>query len=300
MTARHPGGMRPHRSAGAHDPVVKTLRAVVLWPADVARDWIERFVAVQGVDRAVALGALAYTAILPLLIVYASLLPRADSEDFADALIREFELRGATATTFKRAFAPANEVESSVTALGMLLLIISALSFTRGMQRMYEGAFGLENLGVRNTPRAALWLLVVTAFLSLRPLVIDALHGWVDVTVTLALSTALWLLTPYLLLGRRVSWRRLLPSAVLAAIGMAGVGVWSAIWMPRTLTSSAAQFGVIGIGFALLTYLVVVGSVVVVATTGGALIADRWSAFRANGREDVPLAVEVDGDDVPD
>jgi membrane protein len=113
-------------------------------------------------------------------------------------------------------------------------------------------------------------------------------------------STLLWLLTPYLLLGRRVTWQRLLPGAVLTAIGMAGVGVWAVIWMPHTLATSAQQFGVIGIGFALLTYLVVVGSVVVVATTGGALIADRWSAFRADRREDVPLAVEVDGDDVPD
>ena len=46
---------------------------------------------------------------------------------------------------------------------------------------------------------------------------------------------------------------------MLTAIGMAGVGVWAVIWMPHTLATSARQFGVIGIGFALLTYLVVVG-----------------------------------------
>lgn len=275
------------------------LRAVVLWPLDVARDWTQRFVAIQGIDRAMALGAQAYTALIPLLIVYVSLLPRADNEDFADVMIKEFELRGSTAASFKRAFAPAGEVESSVTALGVVLLIVSALSFTRGMQRLYEGVFDLAKLGIRNTPRAILWLLVVTVFVSVRPLVLDLIPGgWLHAAATLAESTLLWLITPYLLLGRRVSWQRLLPGALLTAIGMAGVGVWAVIWMPHTLATSAQQFGVIGIGFALLTYLVVVGSVVVLATTGGALIADRVSAFRGKRADDVPLAVEVDGDDV--
>ena len=271
---------------------------MVLWPLDVARDWTQRFVAIQGIDRGMALGAQAYTALIPLLIVYVSVLPRGDNEDFADVMIKEFELRGSTAASFKRAFAPAGEVESSVTALGVLLLIVSALSFTRGMQRLYEGVFDLTKLGIRNTPRAILWLLVVTVAVAVRPLVLDLIGGWLHAAATLTLSTILWLITPYLLLGRRVSWQRLLPGALLTAIGMAGVGVWAVIWMPHTLATSARQFGVIGIGFAMLTYLVAVGVVVVVATTGGALIADRISAFRGKRADDVPLAVEVDGDDV--
>jgi membrane protein len=275
--------MRPPRSASATIGGVKPrVPPLVLtsWPIEVARDWVHRFVAVQGVDRAMAIGAQAYTALIPLLIVYAALLPRSDSEDFADAMIKEFELRGSTAASFKRAFAPAGEVESSVTALGVLLLVVSALSFTRGMQRLYEGVYDLDKLGMRNTPRALLWLAVVTVFLAVRPIVLDPLEGWVNVAATLTLSVLLWLLTPYLMLGRRVSWQRLLPGAVLSSIGMAGVGVWSVLWMPHLLASSAGQFGVIGIGFALLTWLIATAGVIVVTTTGGALIADRWSRAR--------------------
>ncbi|HWK30250.1 MAG TPA: hypothetical protein VNS09_27020 [Solirubrobacter sp.] len=255
-------------------------RIQTIWPVEFALEWTRRFVAVQGVDRAMALGAQAYTALIPLLIVYASLLPRADSEDFADSLIKEFELRGATASTLKRAFAPAGEVESGVTALGIFMLVISALSFTRGMQRLYEGVFGLEKLGVKNTPRALLWLVVVTAFFGLRPLVLAPFSGTLEVVMTLALSVLIWLVTPYLMLGRRVSWKRLLPGAVLSALGIAGVGIWSVLWMPHTLASSASQFGLIGIGFALLTWLVAVAGVIVVTSTGGALIADRIEAAR--------------------
>ena len=255
-------------------------RVQTIWPVQFALEWTRRFVAVQGVDRSVALGAQAYTALIPLLIVYASLLPRADSEDFADSLVKEFELRGATAVTLKRAFTPASDVESSVTALGIFMLVISALSFTRGMQRLYEGAYGLEKLGVKNTPRALLWLLVVTIFFAVRPLILAPFTGALEIVLTLALSTFIWLITPYLMLGRRVRWLRLLPGALLSAIGIAGVGVWSVIWMPHTLATSAAQFGLIGIGFALLTWLVATAGVIVVTSTGGALIADRLDAAR--------------------
>ena len=78
-----------------------------------------RFVAVQGVDRAMALGAQAYTALIPLLIVYVSLLPRADNEDFADTMIKEFELRARPRRASSARSRPPSEVESSVTALGV-------------------------------------------------------------------------------------------------------------------------------------------------------------------------------------
>lgn len=240
------------------------------------RDWFERFVSVQGIDRAMAIAAQGYSAFLPLLIVYASLLPRSDNKSFADLLVDRFELHGSAAESVRMAFAPSGAVESGVTALGVTLLLVSALSFTRGMQRLYEGAYGLPTLGMRNTLRALLWLTTIAAIVTLRPVITEPLGGWLLVATTLAIGTVTWLVTPYLLLGRRVRPLRLLPSAVLTAIGMAGVGIWSVIWMPHTLASSAAQFGIIGIGFAMLTWFVAVAAVLVVTTTGGATIADRW------------------------
>jgi membrane protein len=58
--------------------------------------------------------------------------------------------------------------------------------------------------------------------------------------------------------------------------------VWSVIWLPHTLSTSARQYGVIGIGFAMLTYLFAVAVVLVVATTGGAMIADRLARRRGD------------------
>jgi membrane protein len=59
------------------------------------------------------------------------------------------------------------------------------------------------------------------------------------------------------------------------------VGIWSAIWMPHTFATFAREFGVIGVGFALLTWLVAIGFVLVVAATGGAAITERHERRQA-------------------
>jgi membrane protein len=271
-------------------------RLLLLSPIDASltftRDWIARFVSVQGVDRSVAIGAQAYTALIPLLIVTSSVLPRTKNSSFAEVLVDRLELSGSSADTLRLAFAPSNTVESSVTGIGVLLLIVSALSFSRALQRLYERVFGLPTRGMRNTKWGIVWLLALTAGLILRPIVLGGLPGAVEVAGSLAFSTALWLVTPYLLLGRRLHWRRLLPLAVLSAVGMAGVGIWTVVWLPHTITSSAQQFGMIGIGFAMLAWLVAAAGVLVVAASGGAVISDRLAVHSARVIRDHPGAAE--------
>jgi membrane protein len=254
-------------------------RLLLVWPIDailaLVRDWIARFVSVQGVDRAVALGAQAYTALIPLLIVLSAVVPKKSNQSFAEVIVDRLALSGSSAQAVRLAFAPPETVESGVTVLGLLLLIVSALSFSRALQRLYEGVFALPTRGMRNTKWGFVWLVTLAIVTVVRPVLLGGLPGGTEIVGSLAMSTALWLITPYLLLGRRVGWRRLLPLAVLSAAGAAGVGIWSVIWLPHTITSSAQQFGMIGIGFALLAWLVAAAGVLVAAASGGAVISDR-------------------------
>ena len=68
------------------------------WPATGS----ERFVAVQGVDRAMAIGAQAYTALIPLLIVYVSFCRARTTRTSPTCMIKEFGCSGSTAASFKR------------------------------------------------------------------------------------------------------------------------------------------------------------------------------------------------------
>lgn len=237
--------------------------------------WLERLVAVQAVDRGVALGAQAFSALFPLLIVYSAVAPLADAHDFAQQIVDRLKLSGAAAQSVREAVAPPSSLSQSITVLGFLLVVASALSLARALQRLYELSYELPSAGIRGTPWHLLWILLIPFYLSLRPLVVELAGGWWHIAGSLILGFAVWLLTPYVLLGRRLTWQRLLPSAVLAALGMTALAGFSIVYLPHTISSSAQQFGTIGVAFALLSWLVLAGFVLVGSATGGAA-ASQW------------------------
>lgn len=268
-------------TSGSAEPVRPSFaERLVASPLQLGRDWAVRFVALQGFDRAVALGGQAFTALVPLLIVYSSLVSEATGRDFADQLIRMFDLSGAAATDLRSAFAPAGEVQSQVSAFGALLLIVSALSFTRALQRLYQLSWNQPSLGLKATKWGLIWIALVIAVVTLRPLLLTGTGGVLRLALSLAIAGVAWLLTPFVLLARRVAWRRLVATALLTSVGMTGLAVCSAVWMPRTVATSAAQFGVIGIAFALLSWLVGAGMVLVVAASGGVVIDEHRQGRR--------------------
>ena len=92
----------------------------------------------------------------------------------------------------------------------------------------------------------------------------------------LALSTAfvIWLLTPFVLLSRRIPWRALVPTGVLTGIGMTAFGIGSVVYMPRAIEESADRYGSIGIAIALVSWLVGAGFVLVGCAVVGAVLGE--------------------------
>jgi membrane protein len=251
------------------------LERILQGPIQFGRDWLVGFVRLQGFDRAVALAGQTFTALVPLLIVYGAIVSRRTGNDFADQIINAFDLHGSSAASVKQAIASTSEVESEISVLGGLLLVVSALSFTRALQRLYQLAFGQPSLGLRAAKWGLIWLAVVIAILTLRPVVLSPFHGLTLLLLSIGIGALLWLVTPYILLARRIPWRRLVATAVLTSVGMTGLTLASAIWMPHSVAVSAEQFGTIGIAFALLSWLVGAGLVLVVAAAGGSVIDAR-------------------------
>jgi membrane protein len=268
-------------TSGSAEPMGPSLaERVVAFPLRFGRDWAVRFVDLQGFDRAVALAGQAFTALVPLLIVYSALVSQATGRDFADELIRIFDLKGSAATDLRNAFAPASNVPNEVNVFGAFLLVVSALSFTRALQRLYQLAWHQSSLGLRAAKWGLIWLALVIAIVTLRPIILSGTGGVFRIVLSLAFAGALWLLTPFVLLARRVEWHRLIPMALLTGVGMTVLSAASAVWMPHTVATSAAQFGVIGVAFALLGWLVGAGMVLVLAASGGANIEAYWRARR--------------------
>jgi membrane protein len=234
-----------------------------------------RFVELDGFDRAMALAGQTFAALLPLLIVVGSVSPTHD-DTLADALIDRFDLSGSAAEPLRAAVA--RPPHAGISAVGVVLLVISALSFTRAMQRLYIRAWRLDKLGLRANYWGLIWLALFVAFWSLQPAIVGLFSGVLAFSVSLALSTALWLLTPWLLTATSIPWRRLLPQALLTAVGLLALAIGSAFYLPRAVASASAQFGILGVGFTLLSLLFAISLVLVVTAALGATLADRDAA----------------------
>ena len=220
----------------------------------------------------------AFTALIPLLLLVSALLPSGSSVRVSDGLVRRFGLAGDAATAVRRMF---DQPEPG--ALGVLsvaLLVVSGVSLTRRFQRMYTIAWRLEpGTGVRASASAALGLAVVVVEIAVMGLVRGAAQGlpfgWAVVAPgSVILSIGLWATIPWLLLDRRVAWRRLLPTGVLAGAASAVYGVATTLYMPPLMESYSERFGLFGVVLALVGWLLAV-AVILVTTTVVAAELDR-------------------------
>jgi membrane protein len=259
----------------------RALTRLLLAPAGPLTAWLQRLAALAAVDRAVALGALAFSALFPLLIVYSAVAPLRDVHHFAEQIIHRLKLSGAAASSVNEVFAPPSRVAQTITVLGVVLILASALSLARALQRLYELAYELPAAGIRGTPWHLLWIVSIPIYLTVRPLIAGLAGGWWNVVGSLLVGVVAWLFTPYILLGRRLPWRRLLPGAVLTAFGMTMLGIFSLVYLPHSIDTSARQFGTIGVAFALLGWLVLAGFVLVGSAAGGAVALQRFERRRA-------------------
>lgn len=259
---------------------MRAIRALVVKPAEIVLgfvgDCVELFLELQGVDRALALAAQAFSALFPILIIVASFGAGGRGDDIASDLIDRLELSGGAADAVRDAFAAPDEVKGSVTIIGLFIAVFAALAFARALQRLYESSWGLQSRGIRSTAWGLGWL----ALFSLYWAIVSALGTDDRKLVGFIFGFGLWLMTPYVLVERRIAWQRLIPQAALTALGIIGVGVWSSIYMSRAVASSAEQFGSVGVSFALLTWLVALGFTIVIATVLGVVTQQRIERLR--------------------
>ncbi len=241
---------------------------------ELTRACLDRLVEIQFVDRSVALGSLAFTALVPLLVIASAFLPGTDG--LANELIDRFDLRGSTAQLVRDVFAQPDAVRQSISWLGVLLLVGAALSFTRGLQRVYELAWRLEVRGLAGTQAGLIWVASIvvwsTVFAGARDALLDLTGPVGSLTILLVGDAVLWLWSPWILLARRVDWRRLVPSALLTAVAMTALSIGSVIYMPEAIGRSATHYGPIGIAIALVSWLVGIGFVLTVCAAVGAVL----------------------------
>lgn len=236
------------------------------------------FSSLGGLDRAMVIASQAFTTLIPLLIVSSTLLPIDHPEAVSDGVIRRLGLSGTAADVVKEVFGSADP--GSVGVLSILLLVYSGVSFTRRMQRMYLHAWQVPTVqGIQGSTHAALGLLAmlleVVLLSQLRGVVATLPFSWaLTVVLSAVASMVLWTSIPWLLLGRRTEWRRLVPGGVLTGTAVTVYGAATTFYMPRLIEVYSDRYGLFGVTIALISWLLCI-SVIVVAVTAIATQLDR-------------------------
>lgn len=244
---------------------------------------VERFFALELLDRSFGLSAQAFVALLPLVIVVVSVFVTDSPVVIADSIGDRFGLddaaRGAIRVLFEHPGAAA------ISWIALLISLLSAFSLSRRLARVYASIFGVPPLPKRSSWHGLVWIVLQVTLFILASLLRSARVEGGPLIAVLAVAglLALWFIADIAglrLLVPRAPHRLITTSAVLSSLGRAGIAIWSYVYLSRSLESQADQYGPIGVTFALFTYILVGVLVYLMAP----LLVTTWVAWRDGRR----------------
>lgn len=240
-------------------------------------------------DRVLMIAGQGFVALVPLLIVTATFSSSADGEAVARHVIERLDLSDEVAVIVLALFERPPDADSSLSIVSVAFLLVSVNSFGRSLRRSFERAWDLPTtLRFRGTADGTLGLAAILAVSSLlawitisRSASVAELVG--DIALQLAVGTGGWLLVVWIFLDRRVSPLRLLPGAVFAAAAHTVASWWVSVYLPGLMSRQAERYGPIGVSLALVSWLVVIGVLIVAVGIVGAELdraLRRWQEAR--------------------
>jgi membrane protein len=220
----------------------------------------------------------------PFLIVADAL----DGQSTARGLGRRLGLNRRAAGDVGHLFTSSHATVASVTGVAWVFLVLSGFSVAASLQGLYQRVFGLDSRTTRDMPRALIWLVLLVAWLYGSAWVgppVRAGGPAVFAIVGLVVFTLFWWLTMWLLLAGRITWRRVLPCAVATGVFWLGMEAVFAVTFSGMVTSDDQKYGPIGTVFALMSYLIAIGVVVILGAVTGLVWQERGLSFRAAFRK---------------
>jgi membrane protein len=258
---------------------------------------VSELVRVEVIDRALAIGAQALLAVLPLLVVVAAFAPPSLGADVLTQIRDAMGIPADLAEPIQQLVLPEDQVREQVGWIGLLITLISGTSFSRALQRAYAKVWDLTGVRRSGAVRSSvIWLVGLLVYFDVVVLLERLFEGTSTdvlppVVVVAALQLAMWWWSARVLLLWRVPWSGLLPCAVLTTVGMLLLMAGSDLVMPRYAKVSVEQFGTFGLVLAAASWLVAFGFVVIVTAVLGRVAAEQpiwgrlvdWAARRREG-----------------
>ncbi|MFD8975667.1 MULTISPECIES: YhjD/YihY/BrkB family envelope integrity protein [unclassified Streptomyces] len=246
----------------------------------VLTELTNRLLSANLLDAGTRLAAQAFLAAIPLLFVFAAFAPHSVRDQLSESLRAMFGFTGESEEQLQQVLdsSTSDEVRETTGAVGAVVALVSATSFSRAMARVCERAWRLPRAKTRIAAwRWVAWLLVLLIVLVLQGPIRNGFGagGLVGVILTFLLATGVWLWTQHLLLAKRVPWLALLPGALLAATASTALGMTARLYVPKAVDRAMGEYGAFGLVLVMLSWMIVVCGAVTFAVTIGAVIADE-------------------------
>ena len=234
-----------------------------------------RLDSIDFINQGILFAAVLLLCFFPFLIVTDALAGRSA----VSGLTRHLGLNREAARDVGHLFTSATATSNAVTGTAWVFFVLGGIAVAAAIQELYERVFELDRRGLRDSHRRIFWLglLVGASFLtgwvgpSLRhdagPVVVGVL-GLIGLT-------AFWWFTMWFLMGGRVPWREVFPSALATAIFWLGMEVVFSIIFSNTVISDYKKYGAIGVVFALMSWLIAIGVVIILGAVVGVVWRER-------------------------
>ena len=233
------------------------------------------------INRGMLFAATLLLCFIPFFIIANALAGRSAVGELA----RRLGLNQQAAADVSRIFAPSSATSSAITGTAWVFFILSGIAAATAVQGLYERAFDLDPRGARDTLRRLTWLAVLVGGSLLSGWAAPGLHhagGPVLLGVTgLVAFTGFWWFTIWFLLAGRISWKNLLPSAVATGVFWLGMEAVFLIIFSGMVISYDKKYGSIGVVFALMSWLIAIGIVIILGAVVGIVWQERNLSFRA-------------------
>lgn len=273
----------PHDGSGQRSWHVPTwaeprVTATRRWFPDslIGQVW-RRLQSLDFMNRGTLLAAVLLLCFIPFMIVARSIAGRSA----ATGLTTRFGLDRQAADAVGQVFLSPKATSSAISGFSWVFLVLGGIAAAAAIQQLYESAFDLKPRGLRDTPRQAAWLALVVVASGLAGWAGPTLHSFAGPVllgvVGLVWFTALWWLGMWVLLGGRMGWSRLFPSALATAILWLGTTVAFRLTLSATITTDYRKYGAIGVIFGVMSVLIAIGVVILL----GAVVGLVWQERRA-------------------
>jgi uncharacterized BrkB/YihY/UPF0761 family membrane protein len=211
-----------------------------------------------------------------------------ESNSDIEAAAQDVGLGDSVQSTVATAAAQSESGRWWLIVLGVFFTLWFSFGLLRALRLVHSAAWRVPLQPLRNAPR-------VIAFVALSPLVFAAFvggAGWVrghagffpGLLATLSLCVAfglVWLWVSMHLPAPDVPWTAFLPGAVVFAVGLEALHLFTAYYLAESLASRSELYGALGLAASLLFYLFLIGRGVVWSAELNAVV---WE-LRSGGRD---------------